>query len=123
MASLRLSQSSLGAPEPDWINAACKNYFGYASLKPFQLAAVRVRACALCSNLFWGPVSLVHSLKEQFFSCRIVPSKTKNALAGRNTFVLMATGSGKSICYQLPSLVSGVKPQSVLILLLFRTGF
>ena len=52
-------------------------------------------------------VGLTAKLREHFGFRRFRPGQeaaVRAALAGRNTLVLMPTGSGKSLCFQLPSL-------------------
>ncbi|MFT5819329.1 MAG: ATP-dependent DNA helicase RecQ [Crocinitomix sp.] len=56
-----------------------------------------------------NPIRLKDSLKKYFgfneFKGEQEPI-IANVLAGKNTFVIMPTGGGKSMCYQLPALIS-----------------
>ena len=53
-------------------------------------------------------IELKHALKEHFGFDTFKSNQEsiiKSLLAGNNVFVLMPTGGGKSLCYQLPSLI------------------
>ena len=53
-------------------------------------------------------VNLIEKLKHYFGFDKFKGDQEaiiRNLLAGNDTFVLMPTGGGKSLCYQLPSLI------------------
>jgi ATP-dependent DNA helicase RecQ len=53
-------------------------------------------------------VDLIATLKRQFGYDQFRPLQREiisDALAGRDVFVLMPTGGGKSVCFQLPALM------------------
>lgn len=53
-------------------------------------------------------VNLTAALKKYFGFDKFKGDQeaiVQNVLDGKNTFVLMPTGGGKSLCYQLPSLL------------------
>ena len=55
-----------------------------------------------------GKINLINELKKCFGFNKFKGNQEaiiQNLLDGRDTFVLMPTGGGKSLCYQLPSLL------------------
>ena len=60
-------------------------------------------------------INLIEKLKQYFGFDKFKGDQeaiVRNVLDGKDSFVLMPTGGGKSLCYQLPSLIMEARQQS-----------
>ena len=92
-----------------------------APLQPLQVASAFAHTSHQPSHMHYSWSRDVKcALKDRFHLRGFRPNQLEaiNAtLAGKDAFVLMPTGGGKSLCYQLPSIVDSGKTQGVTVVI------
>jgi hypothetical protein len=99
---------SLSPGEEERYRKCLKTYFGYTSFRPLQVSALVLVLAWLvdCRHRLDRHSPRMSNTISPNVSSSLKLEMIRACLEGRDSFLCMATGAGKSLCYQLPALLT-----------------